>query len=492
MKFFSHFTLNPVQRGLWVVISLHVILWTAIPLLSGYAPALDAIEMHSWSLAWQWGYYKHPPLPAWIVALTEVLVGKTSLALILPSVLSIVLCYLAIGKLAHQLLQPKLAVVALFLSSTSLFYQLWAVGFNHNVVQIPLWAWTVTCLYQALLRGYKTDWFILGLVYGLTLLAKYTAVLLVPPAILFICLTPSVKQRLRWSDVLWMLFGAILILSPHGLWLIQHHFESFHYATTRLSGVGHWGRSFLGFIGTAVFAHSALLIAWASVVWRGSRLKKQVQQVEGMSDNGRFLVFLGFGPFVLACIIGLTGKTLAPMWAMAMLPLCGVALVYWLSESALKFYRPVWLSAWLIFQLLVVTAFWMKGSVLYSQLSKRSLRANYPVVALAQTVQTHWQHRFPGRPLRYVVGPIWEAGVVSFYIADTPYVIPDGDFSATPWISRENIKAYGAVLLNPSAETLARFAHAEIQPKLILPATLPNMPQVELTWAWVAPGDSGE
>ncbi len=470
-----------------VVVSVHVILWTIIPLLSGYAPALDAIEMHSWGLAWQWGYYKHPPLPAWIVAFSESLVGKNALALILPSVLSIALCYLALGKLARQLLQPKLAVIALFLSSTSLFYQLWAVGFNHNVVQIPLWAWTITCLYQALMRDAKADWLILGMVYGLTLLAKYTAVLLIPPAILFVYLTPSVRQRIHVTHLLLLLLGMLVMVSPHGLWLIQHHFESFHYASTRLSEARDWGRSFLGFIGTAVLAHSALLIVWMSIVWRSASLIERVQAIEPVSTNRRFLFLLGFGPFILACMIGLSGKTLAPMWAMAMLPLCGIALVYWLNERALKLYRPFWFCAWLLFQILLVTAFWMKGSALYSQLAKRSVRANYPAVALAETIQMHWQQRFPGRPLRYVIGPIWEAGVVSFYTADTPYVIPDGDFSATPWISQENLKSCGAVLLNPSAETLARFTEAEMQPKLILPANLPNMPDTELTWARLAP-----
>lgn len=479
-----------MKRGLFFIICFHLIVWTVVPLLSGYAPALDAIEMHSWSLVWQWGYYKHPPLPAWIVGLSEALFGKTKLALIVPSVVSIVLYYLAIGRLAHQILTPKLAVVAIFLSSTSLFYQLWAVGFNHNVVQIPLWAWTITLLYQALLRGYKTDWLMLGLVYGLTLLAKYTAVLLIPPAIIFICLTPSVKQNMRWTHVLLMLLAMVLIVTPHGLWLLHHHFDSFHYAATRLNETQHWGRSFLGFIGTAVFAHIAILFAWTYIAGQHFRVPRTLQP-NHVQHNSHFLWLLGFGPFMLACLIGLSGKALAPMWATAMLPLCGVALVYWLDKRALEFCRSYWFSMWFVFQILVVAAFLVKGTTMYYQISKRSVRADYPVKALTQAIQTRWQRSFPGQPLRYIAGPIWEAGIVSFYMPDTPYVIPDGDFSTTPWVDPRRVQTCGIVLLAPRADELSRFDRAQMQPKLILQARTPGLPNIELNWAWVPPQGSG-
>lgn len=44
----------------------HLVVWTAIPAMIQPNLPLDCIEMAIWGHEWQLGYYKHPPLPAWI------------------------------------------------------------------------------------------------------------------------------------------------------------------------------------------------------------------------------------------------------------------------------------------------------------------------------------------------------------------------------------------------------------------------------------------
>lgn len=493
----------------WFFLSIAVLcaLWTVAPLLSNYAVGLDAIEMHSWSLAPQWGYYKHPPLPAWIIALSVYFLGKTKLALILPSTISIAITYWAIWHLAKKILLPHLAVVAIFLSTTCLYYQLWAVSFNHNVIQIPLWAWCITLFYQASHSARIRDWVALGITFGLALLAKYTAVLLLPPALLFILLTPSARHHLRLPALLSGVIATALVFGPHLAWLVEHNFQPFNYVSARLtehSGPLSWLKGFASFIGTAFVAHSVMLLVFSLIkrfsaqatttaTKTGDMLRTSITHgcnlppAYGPLEKKRFLLLFGLGPFVLALLVGLSGKTLSPMWDIAMVPLSGMLLVYWQPIYASLLYQRRWLALWLAFQLLLVSLFLMKDSATYYRFARVSARASYPAKALVNAVSTQWQVMFPGHTLHYVAGHIWEAGIVSFYHPDTPHVLVDGDFSTAPWIKKEQVNDCGIVLLSPTPTVLASFPSAKTQTPLVIPAIVKGLPNKTIHWAIVAP-----
>lgn len=501
------------ENWLFLSIAALFVLWTAVPLFSNYAVGLDAIEMHSWSLAPQWGYYKHPPLPAWVIALSEFLFGKTKFALVLPSTISIAITYWAIWHLAKKILLPHLAVVATFLSTTCLYYQLWAVSFNHNVIQIPLWAWCITLFYQASHSTRVRDWVALGITFGLALLAKYTAVLLLPPALLFLFLTPNARHNLRLLALLSGALATALVVGPHLAWLVEHDFQAFNYVSARLaehSGSFSWLKGFASFIGTALAAHSVMLLVLGL---RGGFAKQTIATMAKKIDNmcafnthrhivhmpqtynepekKRFLLLFGLGPFLLALLVGFSGKTLSPMWDIAMVPLSGMLLVYWKPIYASRLYQRRWLAFWLIFQLLLASLFLMKDSATYYRFARLSARAAYPAKILVSTVATPWQTKFPEQKLHYVAGHIWEAGIVSFYHPDTPHVLVDGDFSTAPWIKKEQVYHCGMVLLSPTQAMLTSFPTAQIQAPLTIPAVARGLPNKILHWAVIAPQKTG-
>lgn len=485
----------PCQAWLFFLIGFLFLLWTIAPLLSGYPPGLDAIEMHSWSLAPQWGYYKHPPLPAWAVAFSEWLFGKTHLALILPSTLSIAFTYMAIWHLGKKILVPRLAVVAVFLSSTCLFYHLWATSFNHDVVQIPLWAWSVALFYDAIHSPRTRNWIGLGLVFGFALLAKYTAVLLIPPALLFLALTPNARRYLTTQPLFFFMAATVLVFGSHLVWLVQHDFQPFNYLSTRLSvhdGKHYWIRGFTSFIGMTLFANCLMLVLFLP---RARHLSLphsfiadkpsiyNMAQTDSKQEQNRFLFLLGLGPLLLALLVGLSGATLEQTWAMGIVPLFSLVLVNWQPTRGLFLYQRRWLVAWLIFQLLMTSAFLIKGSATYTRLSHGSARVTYPAENITKAIVTRWQSSFPGKKLRYIAGPIWDAGIVSFYAADTPQVLVDGDFSKAPWISKEAIHACGIVLLYPTQEMLRAIPTAEVQAPLVIPSTIKILADKKITWA---------
>ena len=41
-------------------------LWTLVPALTHHNLPLDVIEQTAWGAEWQLGYFKHPPMAAWL------------------------------------------------------------------------------------------------------------------------------------------------------------------------------------------------------------------------------------------------------------------------------------------------------------------------------------------------------------------------------------------------------------------------------------------
>src|SRR5664279_3513031 len=52
--------------ALAVLLGLHLIVWTAIPIIMGHSLPLDAVEGLALGKEWQLGYWKHPPLAWWL------------------------------------------------------------------------------------------------------------------------------------------------------------------------------------------------------------------------------------------------------------------------------------------------------------------------------------------------------------------------------------------------------------------------------------------
>ena len=59
-------TLNKININnlFYIFITLHLIIWTAIPSLTNYNLPLDTIEALAWGSNLDWGFNKHPPASA--------------------------------------------------------------------------------------------------------------------------------------------------------------------------------------------------------------------------------------------------------------------------------------------------------------------------------------------------------------------------------------------------------------------------------------------
>jgi hypothetical protein len=93
------------------------------------------------------------------------------------------------------------------------------------------WGWAVVLGYQAMVRGARWAWPVLGALVGLGILAKYTMILWIPSVGLFLLTTPSLR-RLLFRPGFWIMTGvAAVICLPILLWNLQHDWVSLRHVS---------------------------------------------------------------------------------------------------------------------------------------------------------------------------------------------------------------------------------------------------------------------
>ena len=431
-----------------------LIFWTFVPLMAHHAPPLDATEMYGWSLSFQWGFYKHPPMPAWVVAIVQTMVGKSMFSLFLCASIVISASYYAVAWLANRFLEEKEATVALFLYALTLYCHLWSTDFNHNQMQMPFWAFSFVCLVHTLDTGSRKWAILLGIVMGLNALSKYTAALIVPCAVLLLIISPYWRRNLNITLISIASIAFLTVFSPHLYWLTMHDFMPFHYVNERFDEMRDTNRLFdiADYIGNILLAHLFLLMACLFL------LRKKVIALEINNQEYLYVWVMGIGPIALTIIIGLFAP-LYHRWAIPMLPMVTIVMAILMKGRFIYLYNKKALFFFLILQLLFGMIYIYKDQINPSQ----SARGQYPAPELAHAVYEQWHRLYPNKPMKIVAGGEWEAGFVSLFSPDKTYVFTQANSVIAPWVTEKDVHNCGMVILNPTQLQLEQFSNAKVQ-----------------------------
>ena len=422
-------------------------------MLGHHTPPLDVVEMYTWSLHPQWGYFKHPPLPAWFIAASVWLFGQNSFALFFPAVLSVLVSVLVVWPIARKVLGVQRAVIASGLQLTLLFCNLYSPDFNHNVVQMPVWALTIACFYWAVSTSKLAWWMAFGASLALTTLAKYSAAFLPVACVFFLVFNAQARRSLSFISVFAAALSFFLVLMPHLIWLVESDFQPFRFMQKRfsvLTGHASWGQALLAYVGLQIAVH---LIALLTLAILRFRFNERDQMVEAGSPwfvndfDRKFIWILGMGPFFITVLLAFAGKHLHPMWASAMFPLSGILVTMLLGGAARVLWSRKALITWCFVSVFLGAMYAAKNTEQWHELTHKYARASYPGPELAKLVDAKWREAVPDQPLSYLAGSAWEIGVVSLDSVYHPDVLIEGDYSTSPWIDRQKMQACGAMLL---------------------------------------------
>jgi 4-amino-4-deoxy-L-arabinose transferase-like glycosyltransferase len=180
---------------------------------------------------WQWGrhlalsYYDGPPLTAYLLRMTTLLFGSSAFTIKLVGVLLSYLILITSFFFAKHLFNAKTAFISIVIFSLLPIFQSALVITTLDQGLILFWILSLYTFYLALHEN-KYYCYLTGLCLGLSMLAKYPGILLLPSFFLYLMLTKKFRE---FTNIHWYLSAllAAIIFSPVILWNWHHQWASF-------------------------------------------------------------------------------------------------------------------------------------------------------------------------------------------------------------------------------------------------------------------------
>jgi 4-amino-4-deoxy-L-arabinose transferase-like glycosyltransferase len=433
------------QLAFAVFLALHCLVWTALPALLYPNLPLDLIEALTYGREWQLGYDKLPPLPWWLIEILYRLVGRDAAYYALAQ-LAVIGAFAAVWLTARSMVGPNRALVAVLIVDGLHYFHYTAAKFNHDVIELPLWALAGYSFHAALRRGHMAAWALLGLAIGSALWAKYFVVVLAIPIALFLLFDRDARRALSTIGPWLALAVALLVMAPHLVWLVKNDFLPFAYANARAAPsrgfVDHILRPAVFAISQAVFLIPVLLIA-ATLVWPRPRAPAACA---ADAFDRRIIALLALGPAATTMALSaVSGRGTIAMWGYPLWLFLGL----WIVLQARTALDPARLArimaSWGIVFAIFAIVFIANYSVLPA-FDHRYRAVFYPGGRLADELSRRFRAA-TGRPLAYVIGSMWDAGNVAHYASEQPRVLIDGDPRRAPWIDLGDLRTKGAVVV---------------------------------------------
>jgi 4-amino-4-deoxy-L-arabinose transferase-like glycosyltransferase len=199
-------------------------LWAAatIPLTE------DEAYYRLWAASPQFGYFDHPPMIAWWIALGRFIAGDTPLGVRLIPALSSLVTSLAAFDLALRLGWSRVIAerTALWCNAT-LLVGVGGVLAVPDAATTPFWTLTLCALARTSGRRAWAWWMAAGVAAGLACLSKYSALFLAPGVLVWLAVTPGGLRRLRTPGPWLAMAFAAAIFSINVIWNAEHHWLTF-------------------------------------------------------------------------------------------------------------------------------------------------------------------------------------------------------------------------------------------------------------------------
>ena len=431
-------------RAVAALCAAQALFWTLAPALTHSAPPLDVVEMLVWGREGVVATYKHPNLPGLLLeAVRRLSFGALWPAYILAQA-CVVASFAAVYLLGRELLGPGRAAAGTLLL-TGVFYYSWPTPeMNHNLLQMPLWAWTCLALWRSVERGRIVWWLLLGVFAGLSLWAKYSSGLLLAAAGFWILLDAQARAQLARIGPWAALAVFAVVAAPQARFLVETDFLPFDYALAR-AGSGRAGGA-LSFLLTQAADHAVLLaMALAAGLFGKGAARLPPQEARAR----RFLLVMGLLPALLAAsMAAAAGMGLKDMWGMPMFNLSGLLLLA-LLPGRFDSRRLARIALFAAGVLASAPAAYAASVLLRAERSDKPSRVVWPQEEIATRLLRGYEGETGAMPA-IVAGPVWEAGLVALAAPGAPSVSIDADERKSPWVSAGDIARKGALVVWPT------------------------------------------
>ena len=270
----------------WAGVVAVIAAMTAMRLV--YASVLDLRTDEAYYWTWSkenvLSFLDHPPMIAWFIHFGTAIFGDTNLGVRFSGIVGMLVTQLLLADIVRRVTRNNVraVILALLLPEAALYYGLLMAKVAPDTALIPF---AVAMLWSLVRLAQSNDgrwWLAAGLFAGLSLLSKFTGIMLAP-AVLAFALVPD--WRWRWLRSPYPYFAALIaiaVFSPVLIWNAQHDWATFRFQSVRaiadhgvlLRTVGEFIGIQFGLVGFVLLP--VVLFATALTAWRGYRGREPV------------------------------------------------------------------------------------------------------------------------------------------------------------------------------------------------------------------------
>lgn len=273
-------------------------------LLAATAPLLPQEAYYwSWSRHLDWSYFDHPPLATYSMVLTTALFGQSIFGIKSAAVLWALGWNLLWVRLILDMYgDRRLAFWSIAALNLTFVYEAFGLGPTPDSPLIFAWTGAIWAVWRLSQSGDGRWWFAAGGFIGLSMLGKYSGVLLGPVVLLYLLTSP--RQRHWFGKPQPYLAGgvAIAVFAPVLIWNAQHDWVSLAFQSSRRVGEmgGFKPRYFLMLVATQFL----LLTPYLFVVAIGALIRGARGGLgASVDDRTRLLLLSGAVPILVFTLV---------------------------------------------------------------------------------------------------------------------------------------------------------------------------------------------
>jgi len=433
------------SRAIVILLFLFVVIWTGFQVLSSITTNLqpDFVEMYAWSRHPALGYYKHPPLGAFITAIWFAIFPAKDWAFLLLAVLNAAAALFMVDLIARRYLTADKRIAVILLLLLTPFYQFRAVPFGANQTLLATWPAAVYCFLRAV-ETRRPGWgAAAGVAAALAMLGKYYSIFLIAGLIAAALTHPQRRAYLRSCSPWISTAVGLALLAPHLLWLVTTGYLPVHYALSV-----HAATSATALL-LQIMMYPAGAIAYVSVLLAAyfiavqPRVATLQQALWPLNPEHRMLAVLLWVPLIAPIPVAIAaGALLSSLWTMPAWFLLPILLLI-PQDSVLRRRHGIGFAAAVAATTLIAIVAapgiaWVRfvgggGPRLYFRLAADAASAQFK----SKT----------GKSLSIVTGDMDLANGTTFYGESHPDALPFFDLKAAPWVTPARLAAEGWVAL---------------------------------------------
>jgi len=489
--------------AVWIAALAQATLWLLVPTLFYAGPPGDVPFVLAIGNELQLGTYLGPPLAFWLAEGAFVLAGNRLVGVYLLSQICVVVTYIAVFNLGRSLVGAQHAALAVLLMVGISTFTVPTPDFGPVILTMALWSLILLHYWRAVSEGRRGYWVALAVEIGLLFLTTYAGLLLLGVLALFTAASPRARAAMRSTDPWLASLVALVVLFPHLLWLsetgegLMTRLLRLRTRESMVDNFNAWLRQ-LAFILAAHVGLVALVSAVVGLPW-ARRTPSPVIVREPITPFARqFALYFAIVPALAATIVAVLAGWPTPVGGIPpLVVLSGLAVVVAAGNDIELSHQTVVIGAW--FGLLLLPPVLAVLAVFSLPWFGIDLNVNKPAQDIARFFSDSFQRR-TGVPLQVVAGDPRSAALIAFGAPSRPSLFLDATPERTPWVTFEDVRTKGAVVIWPTTDTAGTPPPAikERFPDLVPDATrvferpvAGRLPALRYGWAVIRPQDRG-